>query len=99
MSEPFRNERDAAMERVARLEEENHALKAKLDAKNAGPSQVMLPVAPPSRGMSPILLVMLVAVPLLFILLGIGAAFFLLRSAPPPPEPVRVGLIDSPATR
>ena len=33
MSEPFRNERDAAMERVARLEEENHALKAKLDAQ------------------------------------------------------------------
>ncbi len=90
MSEPFRNERDAAMERVARLEEENQALKAKLDAKNAPK-----PIAPPSRGMSPVLLVMLVAVPLLFILLGIGAAFMFLRSAAPPPE--RVGLIDSPA--
>lgn len=92
MSEPFRNERDAAMERVARLEEENHALKAKLDAKSAP-----MPLPPPSRGMSPVLLVMLVAVPLLFILLGIGAAFMFLRTAPPPPE--RVGLIDSPATK
>ncbi len=89
MSEPFRNERDAAMERVARLEEENQALKAKLDVKNAP-----FPIPPPTRTMSPVLLVVLVAVPLLFILLGIGAAFFLLRRAP---EPERVGLIDSPA--
>lgn len=89
MTEPFRDDREAAARRIQELESENRALKHDLFVQKAPP-----PLVQSKQGLSPALLILFIAVPLLILLMGAGAAFFLLGRPSPPvaPDPPRVGL-------
>lgn len=87
--EPFRDDREAAARRIQELESENRALKHDLFVQKAPP-----PVVQSRPGLAPALLVLFIAVPILILLIGAGAAFFFFARSSAidnEPRPVRVG--------
>lgn len=72
MSEPFRNEGHAALERVAQLEAENAELQRRL---------AEYPLPPPTDSALPgWMLALFVTVPVLLLVIGGAVAFFVQRS-------------------
>ncbi len=72
MSEPFRSESHAALERVAHLEEENAELQRRLAERQRPP--------PAERTLPTWMVALFVAVPMLLLAMGLAFAFFLQSS-------------------
>lgn len=74
MPEPFRDDTQAALSRVASLEDENAALRVQLSAKVAPPAE--------ARAMPLWLVLLFVFVPIVLMGAGLCAAFLLRRHDP-----------------